>query len=72
MQPGQPSRTAPGAAAHRAVQQVLERGRIFADPLAPQKKVSGGAKRRGFAPTGCAGGRSRRALRRNELLRTTP
>jgi methyltransferase (TIGR00027 family) len=34
MQPGQPSRTALGAAAHRAVHQVLEGGRIFADPLA--------------------------------------
>ena len=34
MQPGQPSRTAFGAAAHRAVHQVLERGRIFTDPLA--------------------------------------
>ena len=34
MQPGEPSRTALGAAAHRAVHQVLERGRIFADPLA--------------------------------------
>jgi O-methyltransferase involved in polyketide biosynthesis len=34
MQPGQPSRTALGAAAHRAVHQVLERGQIFADPLA--------------------------------------
>lgn len=34
MQPGQPSRTALAAAAHRAVHQVLERGRIFADPLA--------------------------------------
>jgi methyltransferase (TIGR00027 family) len=34
MQPGQPSRTALGAAAHRAVHQVLERGYIFADPLA--------------------------------------
>lgn len=34
MQPEQPSRTALGAAAHRAVHQVLERGRIFADPLA--------------------------------------
>ncbi len=34
MQPGQPSRTALGAAAHRAVHQVLERGRIFCDPLA--------------------------------------
>jgi methyltransferase (TIGR00027 family) len=34
MQPGQPSRTALGAAVHRAVHQVLERGRIFADPLA--------------------------------------
>ncbi len=34
MQPGEPSRTALGAAAHRAVHQVLERGSIFADPLA--------------------------------------
>jgi methyltransferase (TIGR00027 family) len=34
MQPGQPSRTALGAAAHRAVHQVLERGCIFTDPLA--------------------------------------
>ena len=34
MQPGQPSRTALGAARHRAVHQVLERGRIFTDPLA--------------------------------------
>lgn len=34
MQTGQPSRTARAAAAHRAVHQVLERGRIFADPLA--------------------------------------
>jgi methyltransferase (TIGR00027 family) len=34
MQAGQPSRTALGAAAHRAVHQVLERGHIFADPLA--------------------------------------
>ncbi|MGB2679420.1 MAG: SAM-dependent methyltransferase [Candidatus Acidiferrum sp.] len=34
MQPGEPSHTALGAAAHRAVHQVLEHGRIFADPLA--------------------------------------
>ncbi len=34
MQPGQPSRTALGAAGHRAVHQVLEGGFIFADPLA--------------------------------------
>src|SRR5271157_2024662 len=34
MQPEEPSRTALGAAAHRAVHQVLERGRIFSDPLA--------------------------------------
>ncbi len=34
MLPGKPSRTALGAAAHRAVHQVLERGFIFADPLA--------------------------------------
>jgi methyltransferase (TIGR00027 family) len=34
MQPGQPSRTALGAAVHRAAHQVLENGFIFADPLA--------------------------------------
>jgi methyltransferase (TIGR00027 family) len=34
MQKGKPSRTAWGAAAHRAAHQVLEEGRIFADPLA--------------------------------------
>ncbi len=34
MQQGQPSRTALGAARHRAVHQVLEGGRIFTDPLA--------------------------------------
>jgi methyltransferase (TIGR00027 family) len=34
MQTGQPSLTARAAAVHRAVHQVLERGRIFADPLA--------------------------------------
>ena len=34
MQPGQPSRTARAAATHRAVHQILEHGRIFADPLA--------------------------------------
>ena len=34
MQTGQPSRTALGAAAHRAAHQVLERGRILSDPLA--------------------------------------
>jgi methyltransferase (TIGR00027 family) len=34
MQQGQPSRTAWGAAAHRAAHQVLERGCIFTDPLA--------------------------------------
>ncbi|BDU72868.1 class I SAM-dependent methyltransferase [Mesoterricola silvestris] len=34
MQPGEPSRTALGAATHRAVHQVLEQGRIFTDPLA--------------------------------------
>ncbi len=34
MQSGQPSRTALAAAAHRAAHQVLEQGRIFADPLA--------------------------------------
>jgi methyltransferase (TIGR00027 family) len=30
----EPSRTAMGAAAHRAVHQIIEQGRIFADPLA--------------------------------------
>ncbi len=34
MQQGQPSRTALGAAAHRAAHQVLEQARIFYDPLA--------------------------------------
>lgn len=34
MQVGQPSQTALAAAAHRAAHQVLEGGRIFADPLA--------------------------------------
>ena len=34
MQPGQPSRTALGAAGHRAAHQVLEQGAIFSDPLA--------------------------------------
>jgi methyltransferase (TIGR00027 family) len=34
MQPGQPSRTALGAAYHRAAHQVLEGGIIFTDPLA--------------------------------------
>jgi methyltransferase (TIGR00027 family) len=34
MQSGQPSRTALGAAGHRAANQVLEQGRIFFDPLA--------------------------------------
>ncbi|HEV3219750.1 MAG TPA: SAM-dependent methyltransferase [Candidatus Acidoferrales bacterium] len=34
MQKGQPSRTALGAASHRAAHQVLEQGAIFADPLA--------------------------------------
>ena len=34
MKQGQPSRTASGAATLRAVHQVLDRGAIFADPLA--------------------------------------
>jgi len=34
MRPGEPSRTAFGAAAHRAAHQDLEDGRIFRDPLA--------------------------------------
>ncbi|MGD0362322.1 MAG: SAM-dependent methyltransferase [Bryobacteraceae bacterium] len=33
-EPGQPSRTARAAAVHRAAHQLLEQGRIFADPLA--------------------------------------
>ena len=33
MQPGRPSRTALGAAFHRAAHQVLEGGSVFADPL---------------------------------------
>ncbi|HTS03709.1 MAG TPA: SAM-dependent methyltransferase [Thermoanaerobaculia bacterium] len=34
MRAGRPSRTALGAAAHRAAHQVLEGGRVFSDPLA--------------------------------------
>ena len=34
MRPGEPSRTAFGAARHRAVHQDVEDGRVFADPLA--------------------------------------
>ena len=34
MQAKEPSRTALAAAFHRAAHQVLEQGRIFADPLA--------------------------------------
>lgn len=34
MQAGTPSRTALGAAAHRAAHQTLEQGRVFSDPLA--------------------------------------
>src|SRR5271166_4386723 len=34
MQHGQASRTAVGAAGHRAAHQVLERGIVFSDPLA--------------------------------------
>src|ERR1700753_492779 len=34
MNPGQPSRTALAAASYRAAHQLLEGGRIFADPLA--------------------------------------
>jgi methyltransferase (TIGR00027 family) len=34
MQSGEPSRTALGAARHRAAHQLLEQGRIFTDPLA--------------------------------------
>jgi len=40
MQPKKPSRTAWGAARHRAVHQLVEDGRIFADPLAV--KILGG------------------------------
>ena len=47
MEPGQPSRTAFAAAAHRASHQLLEGGRVFADPLAtvllgaPQASLTG-------------------------------
>jgi len=34
MHPAKPSRTALGAAGHRAAHQVLEGGRVFTDPLA--------------------------------------
>ena len=34
MRPKQPSRTAWGAARHRAVHQLVENGSIFTDPLA--------------------------------------
>jgi hypothetical protein len=34
MEQGQPSRTAFAAATHRAAHQLLEGGRVFADPLA--------------------------------------
>ena len=34
MQTGQPSQTAQGAAAHRAVHQTLKAGVIFTDPFA--------------------------------------
>jgi methyltransferase (TIGR00027 family) len=50
MEPGRPSRTAFGAAAHRAAHQLIEGGRVFADPLAvrvlgetPQAVVDGEA-----------------------------
>ena len=41
MQPKQPSRTAWGAARHRAVHQIIEQGSVFADPLA--MTILGGA-----------------------------
>ena len=40
MEPGQPSRTALGAASHRAAHQVLENGFIFTDPLAVRTRPS--------------------------------
>jgi len=42
MQKGEPSRTALAAAVHRAAHQVLEGGRIFADPLAA--RILGGGE----------------------------
>jgi methyltransferase (TIGR00027 family) len=47
MQTGQPSQTALGAAAHRAVHQTLEGGVIFADPFALQ--ILGDNAREGLA-----------------------
>ena len=55
MQPGKPSRTAWGAACHRAAHQVLERGRVFADPLAVRILGEGAAaaiRRAGGGPSG--------------------
>jgi len=48
MQTGEPSRTAWAAAFHRAAHQVLDGGRIFADPLALRllKQDADGAARR--------------------------
>ena len=40
MEPGQPSRTALGAASHCAAHQVLENGCIFTDPLAVRTRIA--------------------------------
>ncbi|MER5639818.1 class I SAM-dependent methyltransferase [Kitasatospora sp. NPDC002227] len=44
MKTGEPSRTAYGAARHRAVHQLLEGGRLFADPLAVRMLGAGPAE----------------------------
>lgn len=54
MEPEQPSRTAWGAALHRAAHQLLDGGRIFADPLAlrilgPSAEAT--AREHGMSPT---------------------
>ncbi len=45
MQTGQPSRTAQGAAAHRALHQIAEGGAIFVDPFAVEILDAGGRAR---------------------------
>jgi methyltransferase (TIGR00027 family) len=57
MEAGQPSRTALGAAGHRAAHQVLERGLIFADPIAVRIL---GAEAREFIAKAAADPSSRR------------
>ncbi len=53
MRPGEPSRTAFGAAAHRAVHQDLDQGRVFTDPLA--WTILGGDRERILAKARAAG-----------------